>query len=137
MCERSCKRDELLLSRRERAAALAYRFVECLRQAAHEVTDIYVVSGTLDHLTRDPFRTKADIVGNRAGEEEGILQHDSITATQLADFHLPNVDAVNTDRSALNVIEPQQERDDRGLACTSVADDSHRLSRFDGERYIA
>jgi len=39
--------------------------------------------------------------------------------------------------AALDIVEAEEERDERGLACASVADDSEGLARFDAERDVA
>src|SRR5664279_2672661 len=73
--QRTRKRDELFLPGGERAATLAYFLVEPARQRANEVRDVDLLSGILDRLVFNPVRAQADVVRNRAGEEERVLQH--------------------------------------------------------------
>ncbi len=49
----------------------------------------------------------------------------------------PDVDAVQQDLAALNVVEAQQQGDQRGFTSASVADDCEGLSGFHAERDIA
>ena len=58
-------------------------------------------------------------------------------APQILQVDAANVDAVQQDLAALNVVEAQQQRDERGLARAGVADDRDGLPGLDAERDIA
>ena len=85
----------------------------------------------------DPVGAEADVLLDRAGEQERILQHDAEAAAQIVEIHVADVDAVDADRALLHVVEAQQQRDDRGLAGAGVADDGDGLAGFDGEGDVA
>src|SRR6185312_8517093 len=119
---------------RKRAAALAHWLVEALRQHADELPDVYVIGGALDHLAGDPVGAEADVVRDGSRKEKRILQHHAVTAAQIAQVHLPEIDSIQTNASALDVIKTQQQGDDRSLAGAGVADDSDGFSGFGCER---
>src|SRR6202035_598351 len=48
-----------------------------------------------------------------------------------------DVDAVDSDRAFLDIVKPQQQRDERGLAGAGVADDGYGFAGLDGEGYVA
>src|ERR1019366_8572751 len=69
--------DELLLAGGEGGAALTDGFVEAERQSADEVANIDLVGCPLQGFLGDPRSSKADVVGDGAGEEERILKDDA------------------------------------------------------------
>ena len=52
-------------------------------------------------------------------------------------IHLANVHAIEQDMAALNVVEAQQELNDRGLAGAGVSHDRERLTGFDAEGNVS
>ena len=76
---------------------------------------------------------EADVVGDGAGEEEGVLQDDAEALAEGFEVLLADVDAVDEDAAALDVVEAHHEADDGGLACAGVAYDGGGLVGFDGE----
>ena len=70
-------------------------------------------------------------------KQERILQHDAELAAQVVQIYFANVDAVEQNLAALNVVEAQQQLNDRGLAGAGVADDGERLAGFDAEGNVA
>ncbi len=87
------------------------------------------VDRALHVLTRDAGRAQSDIRFDGASEKEWILQHDPEMAPQVLQIEQPNVHAIQQDLAALNVVETQQQGNERGLARPGVADDSERLPR--------
>ena len=67
----------------------------------------------------------------------GSCKHHAEAAAQIGEVHLFHVDAVDSDRAFLHIVEAQQQGNDRGLAGTGVADNGDRLAGFDGERNVA
>ncbi len=74
---------------------------------------------------------------HRSGKQKRILQHHAETAAKFGQVHFFHIDAVDSDRAFLHVVEAHQQRDDRGLAGAGVADDGDGLAGFDGEGHIA
>ena len=66
---------------------------------------------------------EADVVGDRAGEEERILQHDAELAAVRAQLELAQVVAVDADRALVGVVEAADELRRRRLAAARLADE--------------
>ncbi len=54
--------------------------------------------------------SEADVVGDGAGEEEGVLQDDAEAAAEGGEVLLADVEAVDEDLAALDVVEAHHER---------------------------
>ncbi len=70
-------------------------------------------------------------------KEERILEDDAEHAAQVLDIDFADVDAVEEDLSALDVVEAEEQRDQSGLAGAGVADDGDGLAGGDAEGDIA
>ena len=105
MRQRAGERDQLLLSGGERRAALADFFFEALRQGADEVGQVHIFGGFLDVLVRDPLRAQANVALDRSGKQKRILQHHAEAAAKFGQVHFLYVDAVDSDRAFLHVVE--------------------------------
>ena len=66
-----------------------------------------------------------------------VLQDDAELAAQVLDVQFADVDAVEKDLPALDVVEAQQELDGGGLAGAGVADDGDGLAGLDAEGNVA
>ena len=71
-----------------------------------------------------------DVVGNRAGKQMDVLEHQTEEAANVSHIELADVDAVNADPAALDVVEPQQQIDERRLARAGGTDDTETLARL-------
>ena len=71
-----------------------------------------------------------------AGEEPGVLEHHAEPAAQRAPLRLPEIDAVDPNRAAVDVVEAHQQVHERRLAGTGRTDDRDHLSRRDVERQV-
>ncbi len=76
---------------------------------------------------------EADVVGDGAGEEEGILKDDAEALAERGEVLLADVDAIDEHLAVLDVVEAHHEGGDGGLAGAGVADDGGGLAGFDGE----
>src|SRR4051812_47951071 len=85
----------------------------------------------------DPSSAQPDVVFNRAAEEERVLQHHAEASSQVSNFQLADIHSVNLYRTALDIVEAKQERDDRRLSRAGVSNNGDCLTRLDGERDIA
>ena len=129
--------DQLALADRKRGAALADRRVQPLRQGIEEWPEADFAQGALDGRAVDGFGAQADVGFERAGEEERVLQHDAELAAQFLHVQFANVDAVEQDLAALDVVEAQQELNGGGFAGAGVADDGDGLTGLDAEGDVA
>ena len=92
--QRAGEVDELLLAGGEGVAALADRLVELMGQALDEVEDVDVAGGLAQIGVGDGLVAEADVFGDGAGEEEGVLQDDGEVLAEGGQVVLAEVDAV-------------------------------------------
>ena len=104
-----------------------------MRQALDEVQHIDVAGGLAQACVGDGLVAEANVLGQRAGEEERVLQHDGEVLAQRGQIVLAKVDAVHQDLPGSHVVEAHHQADEGGLAGAGVAHDGHRLARLDGE----
>ena len=70
----------------------------------------------------------ADIIHHGAGEQVGILQHDTKAAAQVGLFNLVDIDAIVADLAVGNVVEPVDQVGDGGLARAGGSDEGDLLA---------
>src|SRR5690606_15238108 len=75
----------------------------------------------------------ADVVAHRAGEQEGRLLDDAELPPVGGEVELADVDAVDEDAPALELVEARDELADRRLARAGVADERDGLPGLDDE----
>ena len=127
--------DALLLSARELDAALAYHRIEPVGQARNHLVETGAPRRFHHRLVTGPELTIGDILANGAAEQEHILLHDADLAAQGRLRHVPDVDAIDRDRAAVELVEARQERAERGLAGAGGTNDSHGLAGLDGQAH--
>ncbi len=137
MGERARKADQLFLARRQRRSPLQHGFVKTVWQRANEVGDVHFLGRIGDLIRCNPVRPKPDILGDRPGEEERILQHHPKAPPQLVQVLLANIDAIDQHSSALHIVKAHHQRRDRCLARTRVPNDSGSCVGLDRETYAA
>ena len=74
-----------------------------------------------------------DIGGDRIGEQRGLLRHQREAAAQLGKIGLVHRNAVDLHLASVGIVEPQQQREDRGLARARRTDKRHPLARRHAE----
>ena len=79
---------------------------------------------------------QADILGNRAGEQENILRHGRNLAAQRAQITRLDIRAVNPNRALLRVIQPVQQVDRRGFAAAGMPDNGDFFAGLNRERDV-
>ena len=77
--------------------------------------------------------TKAQIVMQITIEQEHVLQDEGEVVSQLPPRQLPDVDAVDLDRSLLELVEPRQQLQDSRLAGSGRSIDGDQQFFFHGE----
>ena len=78
----------------------------------------------------------ADVVPDRAGEEEGLLQHHRHVRSEVALAHVAHVVSPNPHRPAPHVVEAVDQRGHAGLARAGRAHQRHRLARLHPKRDV-
>ncbi len=76
---------------------------------------------------------EADVFGQRAGEEERILQDDGEVLAERVQIVLAQVDAVDQNLAGGDVVEAHHQAGEGGFAGAGVAYDGDRLAGLDGE----
>src|SRR6266404_2439308 len=129
--------DELALADGERGAALVDAGGDAFGEGFDEIGKADFANGVLDGVAVDVGSAEAHVGFDGAGEEEGVLKNDAEQAAQVLEIDFADVDAVEQDLAALNVIEAKKERDQRGLAGAGVADDGEGLAGLDKTTLIS
>src|SRR5579884_384781 len=129
--------DELFLSSREAVAAFIQWFGKAARERVDEFADVDLVGGLFHALVCDPTRAQADVLRNRPGKEERVLQNNAEALAQLLQIMLADVYTINQNASMLDIIEAHHQADAGGLAGPGMSDDGRRLVRLDGKRHAA
>ena len=79
----------------------------------------------------------ADVLGDGATEQPGVLQHHADPRPQRLATDRCDVHSVDEDGAGIHVVEPHQQIDQGGLAGTGGPDDRHRAARLDDQRDVA
>ena len=128
------KADQLLLPGGERSAALAAPARRSRRGSVRMKSPTFTSSAARSTCASViHFGAEPDVVRDRAGEQERVLQHDAEAPAQRVQVLLAHVHAVHQDLPALDVVEAHHQRGDGGLAGAGVADDGGGLVRLDDE----
>ena len=114
--QRPGERQQLLLSDRERRAALRDRRVEPRGSRSMNVSACTASIAARTASSPIAALPEPDIARDRARKEMHVLQHQAEHRPQAREIHLADVDAVDRDPALLHVVEPQQQADDRRLA---------------------
>ena len=101
--------DELALADGERGAAFVDGGVDAFGKRADEIAEADFVDGVFDGGAIDAGGAEADIGFDGAGEEERILEDDAELAAQILQLDFADVDAVEKDLAALNVVEAEKQ----------------------------
>ena len=136
--QRAGEADELLLPGGQRAAALADGLLEAIRQRVDEVHQVHLLGRRLDLLARDACRCRAGycprcVPVNRYGSCSTTPK----LPAQLQRIDVADIHAADANAALLNVVEAQQQADERGLAGAGVAHHGDRLAGLDAEADVA
>src|SRR5438105_906491 len=88
-------RDALAFASGQGQAALAYERVVAMRQAFDELFDASRCRGGANLMRRGDREAEANIVGDRAIQEDDILGHEHNLAPEAIERVVPNIDAIN------------------------------------------
>ena len=76
---------------------------------------------------------EADVLLDRAVEQEGVLVDHRDHRADLREGERAEIVAADPDRAGVGIVEPQQQPHDRGLAAAGGADDADALAGADAE----
>ena len=76
---------------------------------------------------------EADVRGDRAAEEERVLEHDAELAAVRAERDVAQVDAVDANGARVGVVEAADEPGERRLAAARLADERETAARGHGD----
>ncbi len=79
---------------------------------------------------------EADVLSQRAGEEERILQDHGEVLAQSRQILLAEIDAVDENLAGGDIVEAHHEAGEGGFSRTGVADDGYGLAGLNGEGNI-
>src|SRR5262245_21927098 len=96
---------------------LADRLGKASRQRVDEVAQVDALHRVEHLLVGDPFRAEADVVRDRSCEQMRILQDDTEPSPEIDRIEISNVHAADTNAPALDVVEAQEQVDQRRLSC--------------------
>ena len=84
--------------------------------------------GPLDPLVGCVGFGERDVGGDRVVEQERVLEHDADGAAQRVQRHVADVDAVEHDATAVDVVEARDQAGDGRLAAAGWPDQGDRLA---------
>ena len=122
-------RDQLALPGREPGASLAHVVVEAALEARDDAVDADRGRGARDVLVARVGLREADVVGDRAGEQERVLEHDPELAPVRAELDRAQVDPVDAHGALVRVVEARDQLRERRLAAARLADEREAAAR--------
>ena len=129
--------DALALPAGKRQAALADRRVVAVGHLRDEVVRVGHLR-RFDDLRRRRFRPSiGDVVADRAGEEDGILQDEANLRTQQVKLQVGDIHAIDPHTPQRRIVKARDEAQHGGLPAAGWAADSDALAGFDGEVDVA
>ena len=90
-----------------------------------------------DVVLADVVAQEADVVGDGAGDEVGVLRHERDLPCPFGSREHADVSPVREHQAARGLAKPEQQLDEGGLAAAGRADDTDDLVRVDGGAHVA
>jgi hypothetical protein len=134
--ERARHRHALALAARQARASLAQDGVVALGQPRDEVVRVGGLRRRDDLVHRRVELAVANVVGDRAREQQRLLEDHADLVAQRLELEVADVVPVDRDPAALGVVEADEHADEGRLAGARRADDRHALAGPDGERDV-
>ena len=116
-------RHPLLLAAREAVAALADERVVAVLEAGDQVVDVRRPRGVLDLLVGRVGPREAQVLADRAWKRYVSCETTPIVRGERVEGHVADVDPVDRDPPAVDVVEARDEVAERRLAGAGLADD--------------
>ena len=134
--ERAGDGEPLALAAGEEPAAFADAGVETFRVALDEFQRLGALGGVAHFGDCGVGLADAQILGDRAVEQQRLLKHHADIAAQPGERQRPDVHAVDGDEARLRVEGAVQERERGGFAAAGRADQSDAVAGQRGEAQI-
>ena len=131
--QRAGEGDQLLLPGGKAAAALVDLGVVALFHRQDGVVDVHRFGCGDDLFFRRVQLAVADVVHDRAGEDEAVLHHDRHLLAQGVQVYVAHIVTVNLHRAAVHIVEAGDQVDYRGFARARRADQRDGLAGIDVE----
>ena len=128
--------NQLLLPLREVGRVLVDERVVVLRHRADEVVRLRGARRPHDLRFARAGAAVGDVLADAAGEEPGVLQHHAEHAPQRPALQRADIHPVDADRAVPDVVEPQQQIDQRRLARARRTYDGDRLTGLNINRQV-
>ena len=126
--DRSCDRQELLLSLGDVACLLIELHIIASRQGLYKAMYMSRFGCLDDFLIRSVKSAVPDILHNRAVEQPGILKHHAEHLTQFTAVEILYIVSVDLNGSAVYIVEAHQQLDHGRLSGSGRTDDSDLLT---------
>src|ERR1043165_781612 len=134
--KRACKRDELLLSNRQSRTTLAHFSFVVILQALNKTVSVNFLRRPAHTLLGNVFTSETNIALDRSAEQKHFLKHDRKILSQRLEIPVAQINSIEQNSPALNVVKAHQEIRDRRLPGTGVTNKRDRLPRLDRERDV-
>ncbi len=128
--------DALALAARECEPALADHGVVAVGELLDEAVGVGERRGPPHLRVGGVGASEGDVVADRGGEEEALLEHDADGAAHRVDLERTDVVAVEAHGAAVDVVEAGEQQGERRLARARAADDGDALTGGDAERHV-
>src|SRR5204863_4150781 len=92
-----------------------------------EIVGLRRASATLDLLRRGSGISIRYVLGHSRAEQERLLEDDAHVFAQLVKLHLTNIQAVDQDPAAGNIVRPGKEMDEGGFTGAGGTQNRDRL----------
>ena len=77
-------------------------------QVVNKVGQIYILRRLTHLFIGNPISAKPNITFDRSGKQKCVLEDDAKPSPEITQRHVLDIDAVNPNRSALNIVKTQQ-----------------------------
>jgi len=131
--QRAGERDELALALGQLRAAFVHFGHIALLELADELVRAYGLGRRDDFFFRGVELAVTDVVQDRAGEDEAVLQHNAHLAAQRLQLYARDIVSVNQNAAVRDIIEARDQVDDGRLAGTRRADQRDAFACLDVE----
>ena len=135
--QRARQRRALTLAAGEHHAALAHQRLVAVREVGHVLRQLRPLRRVDHTIEVERIEAVAHVLRQRQREQEGILGNHGDARAERGQRNAVHVDAVQEDRAIGHLVQPGNQRGQRGLARADRAHDSQRAAGRDVERDVA
>src|SRR5215475_5783678 len=131
--EEACNGDALLLAPREAIPSLSCQSVEFLGQGIDQTENLGIAQGGPDLLIGCVGLGIEEVGANGVVIQMGILGNHANALAQAFEFGVANVNSVDSDGPAANIVEPGHQVRDGSLSRARWPDECHQFPGLDLE----